>query len=181
MAPGSKSCTLARVVFPGDQTMLGIRSLVAIVTALVALSVYSPSAQAQQGTKVGTLTCNISPSIGFIIGSQQRMACRFIPDGPYPPERYLGVFGRIGLDIGITAGGVLAWGVFAPTAGPLRGALAGSYGGASGAIGLGVGVGANVLYGGSGRTFTLQPLSLEGSVGVNLALGVAGLTLTWVP
>jgi hypothetical protein len=91
------------------------------------------------------------------------------------------VFGRIGLDIGITAGGVLAWGVFAPTAGPLRGALAGSYGGASGAIGLGVGVGANVLYGGSGRTFTLQPLSLEGSVGVNLALGVAGLTLTWVP
>jgi hypothetical protein len=161
--------------------MFGIRSIMATMAALVALSVFSPSAEAQQGTKIGTLTCSISPSIGFIIGSQQRMACRFVPDGPYPPERYLGVFGRIGLDIGITAGGVLAWGVFAPTAGPLNGALAGTYAGASGAIGVGLGVGANVLYGGSGRTFTLQPISLEGSVGVNLALGVAGLTLTWVP
>ena len=159
--------------------MFGIRSIMAIMVALGALSVFSSSAQAQ--TKIGTLACNISPSVGFIIGSQQRMACRFIPDGPFPPERYLGVLGRIGLDIGITAGGVMAWGVFAPTTGPLNGALAGKYAGASGAIGVGVGVGANVLYGGSRRTFTLQPISLEGSVGVNLALGVAGLTLTWVP
>jgi hypothetical protein len=159
--------------------MFSNRSIMAIMVALGALWVFSSSAQAQ--TKIGTLTCNISPSVGFIIGSQQRMACRFQPDGPFPPERYLGVLGRIGLDIGITAGGVMAWGVFAPTTGPLNGALAGKYAGASGAIGVGVGVGANVLYGGSRRTFTLQPLSLEGSVGVNLALGVAGLTLTWVP
>ena len=158
--------------------MFRYRSLL-VIAALIMMFVMSSAAEAQ--TKIGTLTCKLSPSIGFIIGSQQRMACRFRSDGPFPPENYLGVFGRIGLDIGITAGGVLAWGVFAPTAGPLQGALAGNYGGASGAIGLGVGVGANVLYGGSGNTFTLQPLSLEGSVGVNLALGVAGLTLTWVP
>jgi hypothetical protein len=75
----------------------------------------------------------------------------------------------------------LAWGVIAPTAGPPRGALAGTYVGASGAIGVGVGVGANVLVGGSNRTISLQPLSIEGSVGVNLSLGVSGLTLTWVP
>jgi hypothetical protein len=155
--------------------------IAALILAPVMLPPLSSPAQAQQGTKVGTLTCRLSPSIGLIIGSQQRMACRFVSDGPYPPENYLGVFGRIGLDIGITAGGVLAWGVFSPTVGPLRGALAGNYGGASGAIGVGVGVGANVLYGGSGRTYTLQPLSVEGSVGLNLALGVAGLTLTWVP
>ena len=164
--------------------MLYFRSMF-VIAALIAVPIILPAlsypAQAQQGTKVGTLTCRLSPSIGFIIGSQQRMACRFVSDGPYPPENYLGVFGRIGLDIRITAGGVLGWGVFAPTAGPLRGALAGTYGGASGAIGVGVGVGANVLYGGSGRSYTLQPLSLEGSVGLNLALGVAGLTLTWVP
>ena len=64
--------------------MFGIRSIMAIMVALATLSVFSPPAQAQQGTKIGTLTCNLSPSIGFIIGSQQRMACRFIPDGPYP-------------------------------------------------------------------------------------------------
>ena len=63
----------------------------------------------------------------------------------------------------------------------MRGALAGSYAGPSGAIGVGVGAGANILYGGSARTITLQPLSVSGSVGLNLALGVAGLTLSWVP
>jgi Protein of unknown function (DUF992) len=83
----------------------------------------------------------------------------------------------IGLDVGITAGGVMAWGVFAPTAGPLLGALAGTYVGASGSVSVGVGVGANVLFGGTGRSIALQPLSVEGSVGVSLSLGVSGLTL----
>jgi hypothetical protein len=105
------------------------------------------------------------------------MACRFAPNGPYPPEAYVGVMGTIGLDIGVTAGGVLAWGVLAPTAGPMRGKLAGTYVGASGAVGVGVGVGANLLFGGSNRSIALQPLSVEGSVGINLSLGVSSLTL----
>jgi hypothetical protein len=67
--------------------------------------------------------------------------------------------------------------VFAPTVGAPAGALAGEYVGASGDIGLGLGVGANVLIGGSGRTFALQPVSLEGSVSVNVALGVSALKL----
>ena len=57
------------------------------------------------------------------------------------------------------------------------GALAGEYVGASGDLGIGVGAGANILVGGSGRTFALQPLSLEGSVAVNIALGVSMLKL----
>ena len=77
----------------------------------------------------------------------------------------------------MTAGGVLAWAVFAPTQGIAAGALAGEYVGASGDIGLGLGVGANVLVGGSGRTIALQPLSVEGSVAVNVVLGVSMLKL----
>ena len=100
------------------------------------------------------------------------------PNGGGPPEAYVGVMGTIGLDVGITAGGVMAWGVLAPTAGPKRGALAGTYVGASGAIGVGVGVGANLLFGGTGRSIALQPLSVEGSVGINLSLGVSSLTLS---
>jgi hypothetical protein len=49
--------------------------------------------------------------------------------------------------------------------------------GASGNASLGLGLGANVLVGGSHRTISLQPLSVEGQFGVNLALGVAGLRL----
>ena len=159
----------------------------AIATFLSALSLAtlpasSLMAQAPpQGTKAGVLACKLSPSIGLIIGSRQRMSCRYDRNGGGPPEFYTGVMNNIGLDIGITAGGALAWGVVAPTAGPMRGALAGTYVGASGAIGVGVGVGANVLVGGSNRSIALQPLSVEGSVGVNLSLGVSGLTLTWVP
>ena len=152
-----------------------------LTTLLVGISsVPLAHAQAPGGTNVGTLTCKMSPSIGFIIGSRQRMACRFQPSGPFPPEAYTGVIGTLGLDIGVTAGGVLAWGVFAPTNGPMRGALAGTYVGATGSVGVGVGVGANVLFGGSHRSIALQPLSVQASVGVNLSLGVSRLTLTWV-
>jgi hypothetical protein len=151
-----------------------------IATMLVGLAVVparSANAQTMPTTSAGTLTCQMAPSIGLIIGSRQRMACRFVPNGPYPPETYVGVMGTLGLDIGITAGGVLAWGVLAPTAGPMQGKLAGTYVGASGAVGVGVGVGANLLFGGSNRSIALQPLSVEGSVGVNLSLGVSSLTL----
>jgi hypothetical protein len=154
-----------------------------IALALIALAVATippASAQTPQGVSAGVLTCRMAPSIGLIFGSRQRMACRFQPNGGGPPQAYVGVMGTIGLDIGITAGGAMAWGVFAPTAGPRPGALAGTYVGASGAVGIGVGVGANLLFGGTGRSIQLQPLSLEGSVGVNLSLGVSSLTLTWV-
>ena len=147
--------------------------------ALTSICALTPAiAQTPSGTNVGTLTCRMGPSIGLIFGSRQRMACRFTPSGSFPAEAYVGVMSTVGLDIGITAGGALAWGVFAPTAGPRRGALAGTYAGASGAVGVGVGVGANLLFGGTGRSIALQPLSLEGSVGINLSLGVSSLTLT---
>ena len=87
----------------------------------------------------------------------------------------------VGLDIGITSGGVLGWAVFAPTAGIPAGALAGEYVGASADAGFIVGAGTNVLIGGSARTFKLQPVSLEGSVAVNAALGVSALKLRPVP
>ena len=155
------------------------RLLMTGLLALTSLYALTPAvAQTPSGNKVGTLTCRMGPSVGLIFGSRQRMACRFTPSGSaYPAESYVGIMSTVGLDIGITAGGALAWGVFAPTAGPKHGALAGTYGGASGAIGVGVGVGANMLFGGTGRSIALQPLSLEGSVGINLSLGVSSLTL----
>ncbi|MGB9268279.1 MAG: DUF992 domain-containing protein [Pseudolabrys sp.] len=98
-----------------------------------------------------------------------------------PPQAYYGALNMIGLNIGISAGGVFGWAVWAPTVGIPAGALTGEYVGASGDIGLGLGVGANVLIGGSGRTFALQPVSLEGSVAVDVALGVSALKLRPVP
>ena len=67
----------------------------------------------------------------------------------------------------------MVWSVYAPT-NRRYGALAGHYAGASAEATVGAGVGANALIGGSNRTVTLQPVSVQGQTGLNLAVGVAG-------
>lgn len=145
------------------------------VAALLALA--AAPAAAQNDAKAGLLTCRTGPSVGLIVGSHQRMHCQFAPDNGGPGEAYSGSITRVGLDVGIRAGGVLAWAVYAPTSALPHRALRGNYGGVSGDISLGVGAGAKLLVGGSHHTISLQPLALTGQVGVNLALGVAGLAL----
>src|SRR5580692_5835900 len=113
--------------------------------------------------QIGMLNCRLNPSIGFIIGGHQSMECRFTPNQPEPPQAYDGAINTVGLDVGFSSGGVLAWAVFARTFGAPAGSLAGEYVGVSGDVDIGIGGGANILVGGSGRTFALQPVSTEGS------------------
>ena len=139
------------------------------------------ASEAQTWTQAGMLRCKLNPSIGFVIFGHQSMECRYIPSGPLPPQIYEGALNTVGIDIGIVGTGGLAWAVLAPTKGVPAGALAGTYVGASGDIALGAGVGANVLVGGSNRSFALQPLSVEGSVAMDITLGLSALQLRWVP
>lgn len=147
---------------------------VAVATAM-ALPVPA-MAQQHDRTKVGSLTCDISGGIGMIIASKKSVTCMFTPSKPGPREVYTGSITKFGLDVGATSGGEMVWTVFAPS-NKKFGALAGHYGGASAEATVGAGVGANVLVGGSNRTVTLQPLSVQGQAGLNLAVGVAGLDL----
>jgi Protein of unknown function (DUF992) len=147
----------------------------AALLAAIALSADPSTAQAQSRTQAGTLRCTMGPSIGAVIASRQRLQCRFTSGGKV--EAYSGTITRFGLDVGFTAGGVMSWIVLARTRSLGRGALAGNYVGASGDVSLGVGGGANALVGGSRRSVMLQPVSVVGQVGINLAIGVAGLTL----
>ncbi len=151
--------------------------LISVSCTLAALLISISAASAQQKTQAGMLTCNSSASLGLLIGSHQKLRCSFAPNSGAAPEYYSGTINRLGIDIGIKGGGVMAWAVLAPTNGVSPRALAGKYVGASGDASLGVGGGANVLIGGSHRSVALQPVSVTGNVGVNLALGVAGLTL----
>jgi uncharacterized protein DUF992 len=148
------------------------------VAAAAALMIAAPSS-AQERVQVGTLTCDISGGFGFIIGSQKTLNCSFTPGYPGPIEFYAGTISKIGLDLGVTTGGVMVWTVYAPTS-RIAGALAGSYGGATAEATVVGGVGANVLVGGNNRTVTLQPLSVQGQGGFNVAAGVAGIDLRWV-
>jgi hypothetical protein len=152
--------------------------LTLVTLALIAMFVTPAGAQAPGAwTQVGLLNCNVDPSIGFIIAGHQSMRCQFTQNAPNPSQAYEGALNMVGLNIGVTAGKLLGWAVFAPTTGIPSGALAGEYVGASGDVGVGLGVGANVLLGGSGRTVALQPVSLQGSVAVNVTLGVSALSL----
>lgn len=149
--------------------------LEALALALAAATA-TASAQPVQRVKVGTLTCDISAGIGMIIGSRKTVQCLFAPDMPGAEEAYQGSINKLGIDIGATSGGQMVWIVFAPTT-LTFGALAGTYVGATAEATLAVGLGANALIGGSNRTVALQPLSMQGQTGLNIAGGVAELVL----
>ena len=149
----------------------------AIVCAMLLTFVGSVAAQARQPLRVGGLTCSTGPRVGLVLGSRQDMRCVFSASGTGLQYTYTGTIRRVGLDVGVTRGGTLFWAVFARNSQIGRGTLRGHYVGASGNVAVGLGLGAKVLIGGSRRTITLQPLSVEGQIGINLALGVTSLTL----
>jgi hypothetical protein len=137
----------------------------------------TPQARSATGANVGSLTCNVAGGIGFIFGSSKELSCLFArTDGI--AERYRGSIKKFGVDIGFTKEAQIVWLVFAP--GSLApGSIAGSYAGATASAAVGVGVGANVLVGGSSRQITLQPVSVEGSVGLNVAAGIGEIELNY--
>jgi len=152
------------------------RRLIAFAAMALAGAVALPASTMAQGTRVGTLNCDISAGIGVIIASKKGVTCMFTPSQPGPREVYVGSISKFGLDLGATSGGQMVWAVFAPSSRRI-GALAGDYVGATAEATVGAGVGANALVGGNNRTITLQPLSVQGQTGLNVAAGVAGLTL----
>jgi hypothetical protein len=147
----------------------------AVAMVAGALALAGPAA-AQGGVKVGNLTCNVASGWGFVFGSSRGLNCTFAGSGGV--EYYQGAITKFGVDIGYTAGGVMVWTVIAPTAQLAPGALQGGYAGATANVTAGVGIGANVLVGGSGNTISLQPLSMEGNTGLNVAGGIGAITLT---
>ena len=151
--------------------------LASAALTLLAASIAGANAQApMQRVQVGVLECRGGASVGFIVGSVTNLGCVLRVDG-VPDDRYIATIRKVGLDLGITQESALAWGVFAPVSRLGPGDLSGDYAGAQGSATLGVGVGGNVLVGGSNNSIALQPLSLQGQVGVNVAAGLESLEL----
>ena len=147
-----------------------------ISASLLALTLAASPAFAGNGVKLGVLTCDVSASVGLIIAGSQKASCVF--DGPNGQENYKGSIQEVGIDIGVTGEAIMSWVVFAP--GKLDpGALAGTYAGATAQATVAVGLGANVLVGGSQSSVALQPLSIQGQTGLNIAAGLAKFTLEY--
>lgn len=145
-------------------------------TLLLASVIAAQAQQPMQRVQVGILECRGGASVGFIVGSVTHLGCVLRAEG-LPEDRYVATIRKVGLDLGITQESALAWGVFAPVARLGPGDLAGNYAGVQGSAAIGVGAGGNVLVGGSNNTIALQPLSLQGQVGLSIAAGLESLEL----
>jgi len=155
------------------------RSLILAAAAIVLMATSIAGTNAQQPServRVGVLECRGGASVGFIVGSVTNLGCVLRAEG-LPEDRYIATIRKVGLDLGITQESALAWGVYAPVSRLGPGDLAGNYAGAQGSATLGVGVGGNVLVGGSANSIALQPLSVQGQVGISVAAGLESLEL----
>ena len=156
------------------------RLMMIATAAMAGLAMASTAEAAPHGVKVGELTCNVASGWGFVFGSSKDLHCTYRPSG-HPREHYTGSISKFGVDVGYTEGGVLIWGVFAPSSDVRAGALEGDYAGASASATIGVGLGANVLVGGLDKSIALQPLSIEGNKGLNVAAGIGSISLKSAP
>lgn len=149
----------------------------AVTAATLAALAAVPLNAAPAKLVAGTLTCNSPGTVGWIVGSKEDFECDFNLVGKGRHEPYSATITKVGLDIGVKGPSVLVWTVLSSTNTPPRGALVGDYAGLSAEAAVGIGIGANALVGGSDRSVVLQPLSVEGQEGLNLAIGVSGLSL----
>jgi len=147
------------------------------IGAAVGMGALATPAQAASGVDAGVLTCHEDSGWGFIFGSTHGLRCTYSGTG----EHYAGTISKFGVDIGYIKGGVIIWDVLAPTAHLQPGSLAGHFGGVTAGASAGVGASANVLIGGSNNLIELQPLSIGGQGGLNVAAGIAEITLTPAP
>jgi Protein of unknown function (DUF992) len=181
-APLKIGAVQGEIILPGDFMRRLFIGLAALAFGFVS-DVGGAAAQQGQLLQIGTLFCDVSAGIGMIIASQKSVQCTFAPaqltpPAPPPPaELYIGSIKKVGIDIGATSAGQMIWAVYAPTTTLAPGALAGVYAGATAEATVAVGLGANVLVGGSSSTIALQPLSITGQTGLNVAAGIASLEL----
>jgi hypothetical protein len=145
--------------------------------ALTTLALMAPiAADAAPPVRAGILQCQGGQNVGFVVGSVTSLECVFQSEGRRP-EPYIATVHRIGLDLGVTEQTQLTWAVSAPTRRVGRGEIAGNYGGVGANASIGVGGGGNFLVGGPANSYALQPISVQGQTGLNVAAGVAGVEL----
>jgi len=157
------------------------QNLMMCAAVLGALTLSAPAQAADHdGVKVGVLTCGVASGWGFVFGSSKDLHCVY-RQNDRSPVHYTGSISKYGVDIGYTEGGVLVWGVVAPTSDVRPGALNGDYVGVSASATAGIGAGANLLVGGFDKSIDLQPLSVSGNRGLNVAGGIGAISLTLAP
>ncbi len=157
--------------------MIRLKNTMLAFAVLLLLSGTQAYAADTPEVQVGFLRCEVDGGFGFIFGSTKDVKCTYEHTNG-TVEKYTGSIRKYGVDIGYTKNGVMLWGVLAATPDVPKAALKGEFVGVSAEASVGLGVGANVLVlGGDHPKFALQPLSIQGMQGVNVAAGIGSLQL----
>ncbi len=157
-----------------------MQRLIIVITAFAVLAGAAPfaSAQEKKGANVGMLRCNEASGWGLVFGSTKDLSCVFTgAEKGAKPVHFTGTIKKYGVDIGFTQNAVILWAVVSTSDKFTPGDLAGGYGGVTAEAAWAIGLGANVLLGGSKKGFALQPLSVQGYNGINLAAGITEVEL----
>ena len=152
-----------------------MNKLLACAALIGAFGLAVPAQAESAGVKIGTLSCHEDGGWGLVLGSARRLNCTFASGDRV--ERYEGNMTKVGVDLGYQHSGTIVWAVVAPHTDVARGALAGHYAGGTASATAIVGVGANALIGGLDRSIALQPVSVEGTTGLDVAAGIGAMTL----
>jgi hypothetical protein len=148
--------------------------------AALGLAASAPASHAQVFANsklyVGTLTCNVSGSIGLLFGSTKEMNCLLVrPNGT--SEAYDGKIRRFGIDVGYTKAMHMVWHVYSVAESAPPGILTANYVGSQQSVSLGATAGGLSLVG-SGNSIVLTSVIIEGGrTGVNVADGIAEMSL----
>jgi len=156
-----------------------IPTIATIAAAAISAAMMAAPAQAA-GVKVGTLTCDVEAGWGLVLGSQKDLNCAFKSATTNQISYYTGDVTKLGIDIGYTNAGVMVWAVIAPSTDMQPDALEGNYAGASVGATAVVGGNLNAMIGGLDKSFTLQPLSVEGNTGVSVTAAIGAMELNYV-
>jgi hypothetical protein len=125
---------------------------------------------------IGYLSCHVASGWGYILGGSQNLRCIYSPlNGT--PQLYTGRITKVGADIGYLKSAVMLWGVLAPSSDVPKGALSGNYAGVTANAAVGYGAGVSAVIGGFKHSIELEPITISGEKGLNVAAGIEDLSL----
>lgn len=141
-------------------------------------AVAGSAAVAEDGVKIGVLTCRMDGIENIVVYTKEEFACTFVPASG-DAQNYTGVIKQVGVNLSVTKENELVWAVLAPSGDMVApDILRGKYVGASTQVELVGGASANVLIGGGKHSITLQPVSVSGMIGAGAALDLTEFELS---
>jgi hypothetical protein len=132
---------------------------------------------AQSRIYIGSLSCNVGGSTGYVLASRKSLDCVFLGKDGVQSAEYSGTINKVGIDIGYTRAVHTIWRVY--SLGSVRGPndLSGTYVGEQGTVAAGGQAGGNWLYGGPNAEIGMVAYGVVKDAGYNLATGIAEMSI----